>query len=132
MKQFFKSILNNTPLKNLLASSAAQEAKKYTIENPLDSKESAAQRKEPWVTVVQTHVNPENPRNGFFELDWNEYFVLMLKQNGYQGSTEEEVVNQWFNELCRTIGEEEGVSMDRRGAGYINVNNLGNGRSEIG
>ena len=26
----------------------------------------------------------DNPRNGFFELDWNDEFVNMLKQNGYE------------------------------------------------
>ena len=88
-------------------------------------------KKEPWVGVLDTHVNPENVRNGFFELDWNEYFIVQLKQAGYVGDTEESIVDQWFQDLCRNIGEETGVNMDRRGAGYINVNNLGNGRSEI-
>ncbi len=37
-------------------------------------KERATRKKEPWVAVLQTHVNKENLRNGFFELDWNEYF----------------------------------------------------------
>ena len=39
----------------------------------------------PWVKVLNMNVNPENPRNGFFELDWNKEFVNMLQQNGYQG-----------------------------------------------
>ncbi len=39
---------------------------------------------EPMVKVLQVNVNPENPRNGFFELDWNDEFVNMLKQNGYK------------------------------------------------
>ena len=94
-------------------------------------KEIATENKEPWVTVLDTHVNKDDIRNGFFELDWNEYFVLQLKANGYQGDTEEAVVDIWFQELCRNIGSESGVNMDRRGSGYINVNNLGDGRSEI-
>jgi hypothetical protein len=39
------------------------------------------------VKVLQVNVNPENPRNGFFELDWNDEFVNMLKQNGYTGES---------------------------------------------
>ena len=35
---------------------------------------------EPMVKVLNLNVNPENPRNGFFELDWNDEFVNMLKQ----------------------------------------------------
>mgnify|MGYP006254323907 CR=1 FL=1 len=40
---------------------------------------------EPIVKVLNLNVNPENPRNGFFELDWNDEFVNMLQQSGYQG-----------------------------------------------
>jgi hypothetical protein len=111
---------------------AKKEAKKYTVPNvPLDAKATATAKKEPYVAVLNTEVNPENPRNGFFELDWNEYFVLMLTKNGYRGTTEEEIVDQWFGDLCRQVGSEEGINMDRRATGYINVNNLGNGKSEV-
>lgn len=119
-------------VKKIFASKAQKEAEKYTVKSePVDAKAAATAKKEPWVTVIQTHVNPENPRNGFFELDWNEYFVLMLKQHGYSGKTEEEIVDAWFSDLCREVGSDEGISMDRRGSGYINVNNIGNGRSEV-
>ena len=120
-------------LKGLFKSRKQKEAEKYKVPAaPLDPKEAANAKKEPWVAVLQTHVNPESPKNGFFELDWNEYFVLMLRNNGYTGVTEEEIVDQWFSDLCREVGSEENVpGMDRRGAGYINVNNLGNGRTEV-
>jgi hypothetical protein len=81
--------------------------------------------------VIDTKVNPENPRNGFFELDWNEYFIVQLKEAGYYGESDEEIADRWFQDLCRNIGAESGVDMDRRGAGYINVNSIGNGKSEI-
>jgi len=97
----------------------------------LSPKEAATKRGEPWVAVLDTHVNKDNIRNGFFELDWNEFFVLQLRSNGFQGETEEAVVDQWFQELCRNIGSEADINMDRRGSGFINVNNLGNGKSEI-
>jgi hypothetical protein len=110
-----------------------KEAKKYASKpsEVTSPKEIATAKKEPWVSVIETHVNPENPRNGFFELDWNEYFVLMLTNNGYKGTTEEEIIDQWFSDLCREVGSEEGISMDRRGSGYINVNKLGNGKLEV-
>jgi hypothetical protein len=82
--------------------------------------------------VLEVNVNHENPRNGFFDLDWNEYFILSLRQAGYTGGTDEEVVDKWFQDLCREIGNEEGLPMDRRYGGYVNINNLGNGKSEIG
>jgi hypothetical protein len=120
-------------LKDLFKSKKTKEVEKYKVDAaPLDPKEAATAKKEPWVAVLNTHVNPDSPRNGFFELDWNEYFVLMLRNNGYTGVTEEEIVDQWFSDLCREVGSDENVpGMDRRGSGYINVNNLGNGKSEV-
>jgi hypothetical protein len=108
-----------------------EQAKEAERIAKLGPKELATERKEPWVAVLDTHVNKDNIRNGFFELDWNEYFVLQLKEAGYKGDTEEAVVDQWFQELCRGVGSESGVDMDRRGSGFINVNNLGDGKSEV-
>jgi hypothetical protein len=113
------------------ARQAAVQAKEAERLAKLGPKELATEKKEPWVAVLDTHVNKDNIRNGFFELDWNEYFVLQLKESGYQGDTEEAVVDQWFQELCRGVGSDTGVDMDRRGSGYINVNNLGDGKSEV-
>jgi len=71
----------------------------------LSAKDKATRLKEPWVGVIETHVNKDNIRNGFFELDWNEQFVLKLKQEGYgfDGDKEEEIVDRWFRELCANV-----------------------------
>jgi len=68
-------------------------------------KDRATKLKEPWVGVLETHVNKDNIRNGFFELDWNEYFVLKLKQEGYgfDGDPDEQIVDRWFRELCANV-----------------------------
>ena len=113
---------------------AAEEAKRIAEEKRIASltpKELATEKKEPWVAVLDTHVNKDNIRNGFFELDWNEYFVLQLRASGYNGETDEAIVDQWFSELCRNVGAQDGIDMERRGSGFINVNNLGNGRTEV-
>ncbi len=116
----------------LAALKAADEAKELERQIKMGPKELATEKKEPWVAVLDTHVNKDNIRNGFFELDWNEYFVLQLKEAGYKGDTEEAVVDKWFQELCRGVGNEDGISdIDRRNAGFINVNNLGNGKTEV-
>jgi hypothetical protein len=94
-------------------------------------KEIATDNKEPWISVLDTHVNKDNIRNGFFELDWNEFFVLQLRAAGYVGDTDESIVDQWFSELCRNVGAEDGVDMSRRGSGFINVNKLSNGKTEV-
>ena len=119
-------------IKKFLGITASKEAAKYAGEAPvIDPKKAATEGKEPWVAVLDTKVDPTNPRNGFFELDWNEYFVLMLRNNGYTGIADEELVDQWFQDLCKEIGNDDGIPMDRRGSGYINVNKLNNGKSEV-
>lgn len=155
MNKFFKKLLGIDKIEQITSDAetkmheAVEEAAKHAREAErarqasmvakeeeriakLSPKELATEKKEPWVAVLDTHVNKDNIRNGFFELDWNEYFVLQLKSAGYIGDTDEAVVDQWFSELCRNVGGESGVSMDRRGSGYINVNKLADGRSEIG
>jgi hypothetical protein len=87
---------------------AEEEAKKAAEEAELaklNPKERATRKKEPWVGVLQTHVNKDNIRNGFFELDWNDLFVLKLKQEGYgaDGDPDEEIVDRWFRELCANV-----------------------------
>ena len=71
----------------------------------MSPKDRATRLKEPWVGVLETHVNKDNIRNGFFELDWNEPFVLKLKQEGYgfDGDKDEEIVDRWFRELCANV-----------------------------
>ena len=83
----------------------AERARQEAESAKLNPKERATQRKEPWIGVLNTHVNKENVRNGFFELDWNEYFVLKLKQEGYgvEGDKDEEIVDRWFRELCANV-----------------------------
>jgi hypothetical protein len=87
---------------------AEEEAKKSAEEAELaklSPKERANRKKESWVGVLETHVNKDNVRNGFFELDWNDHFVLKLKQEGYgaDGDLDEEIVDRWFRELCANV-----------------------------
>lgn len=106
----------------------AQEEQRQST---LSAKELATEKKEPWISVLETHIDKDNLRNGFFELDWNEYFVLQLKQAGYKGTTDEEIVDSWFCELCKNIGQETGINMERRGSGYVNRALRDDGKSEI-
>ena len=59
---------------------------------------------EPWVKVVDVQfADPNNPGTGFFELDWNDAFVKQLTESGYSGRTPEDIVDMWFNDLCRGV-----------------------------
>ena len=70
-------------------------------------KELATKKGEPWVQVIDTQINPESPSEGYFELDWNEPFIKMLAENGYNGKVEADIIDLWFNDLCRTIAAQE-------------------------
>jgi hypothetical protein len=100
---------NNAALEAELAKKTAEEAaavaSAHAEEAKLSEKDRATRKKEPWVGVLNTHVNKDNIRNGFFELDWNEYFIVQLKQDGYgvEGDPDEEIVDRWFRELCANV-----------------------------
>jgi hypothetical protein len=97
--------LKETEAKKIEAEKSASLALEQEELARLSPKERATRRKEPWVGVLNTHVNKDNIRNGFFELDWNEHFVLQLKQEGYgtDGDKDEEIVDRWFRELCANV-----------------------------
>jgi hypothetical protein len=114
------------------AQAKEEEAKRQEELSKMTPKERATARQEPWVSVLDTHVNKDNIRNGFFELDWNEYFIVQLRQAGYgfDGDPEEEIVDRWFRDIVRNMLAEEGMDTTR-GAGYINVIPIEKGRSEV-
>ena len=97
-----------------------------------DPKAYATRKKEPWVGVLDVKVNEKNVRNGFFELDWNKYFVEQLTDAGYgvANDEEEEIVDRWFRDIVGNILDEEGLDKER-GSGYINVVPISKGKSEI-
>ena len=115
------------------AATAAEAAVKAEELARLGPKERATAKGEPYVAVLDTKVNPDTVRNGFFELDWNDQFVLQLKQAGYgfDGDADEEIVDRWFRSLCKDVANEEGVDMTDRGAGYINVRKITEDKSEV-
>lgn len=79
------------------------EAEKERLK--LSPKEAATRKKEPWVSIINTHVDINSTTNGFFELDWNEYFIIQLKREGFgaDGDREEDIVDRWFREMCATV-----------------------------
>ncbi len=141
MKEWFKKITGITKLEEekarleaekIAAEESARKAKEEEEIARMTPKERATKRKEPWVAVLDTKVNKDNVRNGFFELDWNEYFIedLIKAGYGYEADPPEEIVDRWFRDLARNLLADEGQDITR-GAGYINVNRLNQNQSEI-
>ena len=78
----------------------------------LSEKEKATRAGEPWVDILEVNVDPEDINNGAFELDWNIYFVNQLRAEGYQGVKDEDVVDQWFQKVCRNVALETWENYD--------------------
>lgn len=118
--------------KKLMIEEETEAAKAELILSKLSDKERATAKGEPYVAVLDTKVNPDNVRNGFFELDWNELFIKDLIANGYgtDADPEEEIVDRWFRDIVYQMLDEEGIDTSR-GAGFINVNKLPGGKSSV-
>ena len=93
-------------------------------------KEEATAKGEPWVAVLDTQLNPDNIKNGFFELDWNNQFIEELLDAGYSGETNEEIVDGWFKTIAVQILGEQGMNTARE-MGYINVVPIDKDKSEV-
>jgi hypothetical protein len=120
-------------LKNLIKT----DKKKKTTKK-LTDKEIADKKKEPYVQVLSMDIDPDNPSDGAFELDWNDIFVARLIKSGYQGKTDADIVDNWFQAVCRNVVmenyEQEQADPERRSWEEKKVTNkrdLGDGRSEI-
>ena len=91
-------------IKNLFNKKKKQERLiKDTLKGQSQAKALADLNNEPWVSVINVDINPDNPSQGNFELDWNQLFVEKLIAAGYTGKNPEEIVDQWFNDLCTGI-----------------------------
>ena len=93
-------------------------------------KEEATKAGKPWVAVLDTQVNPDNIRNGFFELDWNNEFIEQLIDVGYSGESNELIVDAWFRTIVSQMLEDECHASDRV-MGQVKVVPIDKGKSSI-
>lgn len=96
------------------------------------AKDLATEREEPYVAVLSMDVDPDNIHQGAFELDWNDKFVANLMRAGYQGKTDADIVDQWFQAVCRNVVLETWEQEQAmNGTRYTQSRNLGDGRTEV-
>jgi len=122
-------------LDKLLGKTANKETKKLSAEEErravlAKEKEEATKNGQPWVGVLDTKVNPENIRNGFFELDWNNEFIEQLLDAGYSGETNEQIVDAWFKTIARQVLEDGGEDASR-GAGFIDTSKIDEDKTKV-
>ena len=110
-----------------------QKPETKTQKPKLSPKDQASENKEPWVDILSVDIDEENPNFGSFELDWNDFFIINLRKKGYPGKSDEDVVDNWFRDVCRNVVMEtyEQESNLADNIKYINRKDLGNGRSEV-
>ena len=129
-KHWFSNFVNNTlggKKKEELVPPTSEEERRAVLER---EKQEATKAGKAWVAVLDTQVNPDDIKNGFFELDWNNQFIEELLDAGYSGETSEAIVDSWFRSIVIQMLEEEGQSIDRD-MGYINVVPIDKGKSEV-
>jgi hypothetical protein len=130
--------------RNLKAAPVTKKpATKKTVKKPATTekttKEIATERGEPWVSVTQIELDPENVGNGAFELDWNDKFITNLVRAGYQSKPSEEesiIVDRWFQTICKNIAMESfeqweaNQPYDARPR-VLDKKDVGDGRTEV-
>lgn len=120
-------------------------AKKAPVKKPVATKVSfkgmtpkqvADAKGEPWVSVLNVELDPDNIGNGAFELDWNEKFITNLVRQGYKGKTDADMVDQWFADVCRNVVAENFEQWEANQPigerpREINRKDIGDGRTEV-
>ena len=137
MKNFFKKLIGLDKLEAETEKLKSERQRVSTLtpeqarrEALMKEKEEATAKGEAWVAVLDTQVNPDNIKNGFFEIDWNNEFIEQLLDAGYHGESNEQIVDMWFRTIVTQMLQEEGLDTDR-GAGYINVVPIDKGKSSV-
>lgn len=69
-------------------------------------KKMCTENNEPYFSVVSEKYNEGKIE---FELDWNEIFIKKLKEEGYEGYTDQQMVDLYFKEICKQVAEEEEI-----------------------
>lgn len=118
---------------------AEPEVKKAPKKKELSPKEKATAAGEPYIAILSVDLDPNDINNGAFELDWNDKFVVNLVKQGYkikQDDTDAEIVDRWFQTVCRNIAlevyEQEQADPEKRDdVRIIQQRDLGGGYTEV-
>ena len=84
--------------------------------------------------MLNVELDPDNIGNGAFELDWNDKFIANLVRAGYQGKTDSDMVDQWFQSVCRNIlaeNYEQWAANQPNGGRTVQQQDLGNGKTSV-
>jgi hypothetical protein len=110
------------------AEAKAEKAKVKVV----SAKDEATAKGQPWVEVLGIEVDEADPGQGAFELDWNDVFITKLVRAGFQGKTDQDLVDNWFKAVCRNVVtetyEQDQADPEKRAS---RRRDLGDGRTEV-
>ena len=130
-----KAVAVKKPVTKKTTNTKAKTTKKIDFTG-MTPKQIADAKGEPWVNVVQVELDPDNIGNGAFELDWNEKFITNLVRAGYKGKTDSDMVDQWFQNVCKNVVAENYEQWEANQPigdrpREINRRDIGDGRIEV-
>jgi hypothetical protein len=116
---------------------AADKAKREANKAKREAKKLAKEAKfelppvevEPFIKVIKVDFEGGDPRKGSFELEWNKEFIQWLRTAGYPGEKDENVVDLWFEEMCRNVANQTWEQYEAQEAPHRR--SLGNGYTEV-
>ena len=128
---WWKKLIQDAGIKSKIDEPVKEKTQEEIRRESLEAEKQQANKEgKPWVAVLDTQVNPDNIRNGFFELDWNNEFIEQLLDAGYKGETQEEIVDAWFKTIARQVLEDGGEDASR-GAGFIDTSKIDEDKTKV-
>jgi hypothetical protein len=134
-----KTVAKKAPAKKTVAKKVP--VKKTATKKKIDfsgmtPRQIADAKGEPWVSVVAVELDPDNIGNGAFELDWNDKFITNLVRSGYKGRDDSDLVDQWFQDVCKNVVAENFEQWEANQPigdrpREINRRDIGDGRTEV-
>lgn len=79
------------------------ESQIQTLSQQVDKRKENLESREPWIEIISDKFDPNQGIQ--IALDWNEAFIEYLKEAGFQGTNDEEVVRLYLAFLYRDIIE---------------------------
>ena len=128
-----KSVAKKTVAKKAPVKKPADKKPTSRLKVGASAKDAATKRREPYVAVISVELDPDDPGNGAFELDWNDIFVARLVKAGYEGKDDAQIVDRWFQTICRNVLMENYEQWEANQTGERNIvkRDLGNGYTEV-
>ena len=96
------------------------------------AKELATEKNEIYFVANMNGFDTNDPLAGFFEFEWNDEAIKQLRILGFQGKTDEQIIDNYFTHICKSVAMElyENQQSDPQNRISAERTELDNGRAE--